>query len=86
MLGLQYLSHPDQSIFYLCLATVLDDEEKFIADGGYSGPRIIKPQGDMQAGVEYLRARHLARNGRFKSFNDLMDIFRHNRRLHGLCF
>lgn len=81
-----YGSYPDQRVFGLPLSKMLSEHECVIADGGYSGPHILKPGVGLEADVQYFRARHEGLHGRLKAFNVLKHVLRHNRSLHALCF
>ena len=84
-------SHNDLTIFRVGLKRNLGGAEKVIADRGYRGDRkVITPYNHKldvilkQMVVE--RARHETLNGRFKNWNVLKNVYRHNLEKHNLVF
>ena len=78
-------SHPDRTIFNLCLKEELEEWEFVVADSGYRGDHAMTPTGlnnltDRMCAVG--RARHENVNHRFKEFNCLKNCYRHDRNEH----
>lgn len=69
------------------LEECLDAGEKYVCDGGYYGPRAVKPNGLNNADQHMksvVRARHETVNRRFKQFGILEHVFRHRLQRHGV--
>ena len=79
----------DQAIYNLKMRNSLEQDEKVLADQGYSGPIIVHGRlaGDedgRRAGR--LRAYHENVNGRIKSFGCTKNRWRHPLHRHNFCF
>ena len=81
----------DLQIAHSWLIFELDDDEKYLADGGYSDGRQYSetPNGlnnDDQRMKATARARHETANRRFKQFGVLTQTYRHKLCRHGIVF
>jgi hypothetical protein len=70
---------------------MLNPGECVIADRGYKGePRVHTPYHakdmDHYRAMSVARARHETVNGRFKHWNVLRNMYRHDRNNHYMCF
>ena len=77
--------YPDIKIFRQALRSLLEPNEKVIADKGYIGEPddVVIHRDDMNS---LYRARHETCNKRFKQFNILKNVFRHDLEKHGIVF
>jgi hypothetical protein len=81
----------DLAIFRLKLKTLLPPGEKIEANDGYRGDERTSTTLDARNMRESLmkdraRSRHETVNRRFKQFNCLSQIFRHEKEKHAFCF
>lgn len=76
----------DQSIFNEKLRHQLSEGERVIADKGYRGERIQDLQMFPDPLGKRIRARHETLNSRIKQFKIVGSVFRHDLKLHGICF
>lgn len=80
----------DLRIFKRCMKQALLPGETVIADGAYRDPKCEKNArtGDMSRGGFHgtVRAMHETSYRRLKQFDLLSQRFRHNRRVHSVCF
>ena len=81
----------DRGIARLCLNEMLDDGEKYIADGGYFDGYQWAETPDGTHSLEQRmyalsRARHETVNGRFKNWRCLKQQYRHSLEKHGPLF
>ena len=83
-------SNPDVTVFRKGMKTVLDNEERAIADKGYTDDMALTPDtvfSPIQSHLHsMLRARHETVNKRLKQFAVLNCKFRHALSYHGTCF
>lgn len=82
-------SYPDMKIFRMTLEGKLDSDEVIIADKGYGGNKVIRPDSVSGTDSEFhqrARARHETVNKRLKLFHVLSYRFRHQVHLHSACF
>lgn len=79
---------PDQKIFNLALVHHLNQNEKVIADQGYSGESVLTKSLLSNSRNELhkrKRARHENLNRRLNTYRVLSDVFRHAIDLHQVC-
>ena len=79
---------PDLNIFRVGLKQMLTGGEKVIADLGYQGEpdHVVTPTGDISGMANRVRGRHEHVNKRFKQWNILHRVFRHQVERHQPAF
>lgn len=81
-------AYPDELVAKKALHHILDEDEKYVADGGYKSYLAIIPADAItQHETDYMkvcRSRHETINGYFKTFASIANIFTRDVSKHGL--
>lgn len=81
-------SYPDGNSFNNGIKQYLDINENVISDKGYSSSACVTEH-SINGNTKFLKrilARHETVNKRIKQFKVVSNKFRHNKRLHSVCF
>ena len=79
--------YPDIKIFKKFMLNMIGPEEMVVADRGYKHEKCVYSIPGIDPTVSScIRARHEIVNRRMKHFQVLSTVFRHNLKLHALCF